>query len=65
MREYFFRIKSLCAGYEGKAVVRDVELGIGRGEILSLIGPNGAGKSTVLRSIAGQLKVMGGAVKPT
>ncbi len=62
MREYFFRIKSLCAGYEGKAVVRDVELGIGRGEILSLIGPNGAGKSTVLRSIAGQLKVMGGAV---
>ncbi len=62
MREYFFRVKGLWAGYEGKAVVRDVELGLCKGEILSLIGPNGAGKSTVLRSIAGQLRDMGGTV---
>lgn len=62
MREYFFRVKGLRAGYGGKAVVEDVEVLLGRGEILSLIGPNGAGKSTVLRSIAGQLRLMGGAV---
>lgn len=62
MREYFFRVKGLQAGYGGKAVVEDVEVLLGRGEILSLIGPNGAGKSTVLRSIAGQLRLMGGAV---
>ena len=62
MRESFFRVKGLQAGYGGKAVVEDVEVLLGRGEILSLIGPNGAGKSTVLRSIAGQLRLMGGAV---
>ena len=62
MREYFFRVKGLRAGYGGKAVVEDLEVLLGRGEILSLIGPNGAGKSTVLRSIAGQLGLMGGAV---
>ena len=31
-----------------------------KGEILCLIGPNGAGKSTVLKSIVGQLRLLGG-----
>lgn len=62
MREYYFRVKNLWAGYDGKAVVRDMNIGLPKGEILSLIGPNGAGKSTVLKSIAGQLRLIKGAV---
>jgi molybdate transport system ATP-binding protein len=31
----------------------DVELSIGRGEMVAILGPNGAGKSTVLRALAG------------
>lgn len=33
--------------------VRDVNLKVGRGEIVGLIGPNGAGKSTTLHAIMG------------
>lgn len=62
MDNYFFSVRNLCAGYGGKVLVRGMEFGLARGEILTLIGPNGAGKSTVLKSIAGQLKLLGGNV---
>ena len=56
------QMRELTAGYRGVPVLRDVTVGIPRGEIVALIGPNGAGKSTLLRSIAGQLKPMAGCV---
>ncbi|QGJ71019.1 Aliphatic sulfonates import ATP-binding protein SsuB [Planctomycetales bacterium 10988] len=37
----------------GKPAVRDLNLAIESGEILSLVGPSGCGKSTLLRMIAG------------
>lgn len=46
-------IKHLTAGYGGPLVLKDVNLHVNEGEIVTLIGPNGAGKSTVLRSIFG------------
>lgn len=49
-------------GYEGRPLIKNVELALKKGEILTLIGPNGAGKSTVLKSIAGQLALLGGTV---
>lgn len=52
----------MCVGYDNKSVVKDIEIALEKGEILTLIGPNGAGKSTVLKSIAGQLGLLGGAV---
>lgn len=59
---YYVEVKQLCAGYNKKPVVKNIEIALKRGEILTLIGPNGAGKSTVLRSIAGQLEIIGGVV---
>lgn len=53
---------AMAAGYAGKIIIEDVELGVNKGEILTLIGPNGSGKSTVLRSIIGQLGLIKGAV---
>ncbi len=35
----------------------DVELTVGRGEMIAILGPNGAGKSTVLRALAGLLAI--------
>ncbi|HVM01374.1 MAG TPA: ATP-binding cassette domain-containing protein [Acidimicrobiales bacterium] len=35
------------------ALVLDVELAVGPGEVVALVGPNGAGKTTVLRALAG------------
>lgn len=59
---YYFRTEELSVGYQGKPIVKEIEIGIDRGEILTLIGPNGAGKSTLLKSIAGQLRPLGGTV---
>lgn len=62
MGNYYFSTKKMCVGYDNKSLIKDIEIVLSRGEILSIIGPNGAGKSTVLKSIAGQLKLVGGTV---
>lgn len=43
----------LKRSFGGRAVVDDVSISIGAGEILCLLGPSGCGKSTTLRLIAG------------
>ena len=62
MREYYFQMQDLSVGYNGKPLIRDIVLGIEKGEIVTLIGPNGSGKSTILKSITRQLKLIGGKV---
>lgn len=55
MDTFYFQTKGLAVGYHGVPLIRDIEIGLKRGEILTLIGPNGAGKTTVLKSIIRQL----------
>lgn len=62
MKNYYFSTKKMCVGYDNKLLIKDMEIKLREGEILCLIGPNGAGKSTVLKSIAGQLGLLGGTV---
>lgn len=62
MKQYYFSTKEMCVGYDNRPLIKDVEIALKKGEILTLIGPNGAGKSTVLKSIAGQLALLGGTV---
>ncbi|WP_341646985.1 ABC transporter ATP-binding protein [Thauera sp. SDU_THAU2] len=45
-----------------RAIVEDVSLHVGDGELVGLIGPNGSGKSTVLRMIYRILRPTAGAV---
>jgi iron complex transport system ATP-binding protein len=60
MPDYYFHTQKLSVGYENTPILEDVTIEVNRGEILTLIGPNGAGKSTLLRSIARQIKTLGG-----
>lgn len=60
--EYYFKTKQMGVGYHGKFLIKDIEFGLQKGEILTLIGPNGAGKSTILKSIARQLALVSGVV---
>lgn len=62
MMNYYFQTRELCVGYPERTLLREIDLGVDRGEILTLIGPNGVGKSTLLKSMAGQLKLHGGAI---
>ena len=62
MADIYFNTSDLAVGYNGKALIHDINISIRRGEIVTLIGPNGSGKSTILKSITRQLKVIGGRV---
>lgn len=52
----------LTVGYDRIPLIRDINLSVGRGEILTLIGPNGSGKSTILKTITRQLREVEGTV---
>jgi branched-chain amino acid transport system ATP-binding protein len=55
-------VRGLMAGYGGVAVVRDLDLRVGAGEVVALLGPNGAGKTTTLLTLSGLLAPIGGSV---
>jgi branched-chain amino acid transport system ATP-binding protein len=46
-------VKDLTKHFGGLTAIHDLDLHIGKGEILGLIGPNGAGKSTLFNCVAG------------
>lgn len=56
------RLEGVSAGYAGSAVVRDLSLTVGEGEVVGLLGPNGAGKTTTLLTISGILEPLAGSV---
>jgi iron complex transport system ATP-binding protein len=49
------RMNRVTFSYDNGAVLRDVDLCVGRGEMVGLIGPNGAGKTTLIRLVSGIL----------
>lgn len=52
-------VNGLSKHYGNTQVLHDINLNIGKGEIVGLIGPNGAGKSTLLKAIMGLIKYKG------
>lgn len=55
-------VQDLSAGYEGRPVLRDVNLEVAPGEFLAVVGDNGAGKSTLALAAAGLIKPVSGRV---
>jgi ABC-type branched-subunit amino acid transport system ATPase component len=55
--------RKLSAGYGRVPVVRDLDLHVQAGEVVSLVGPNGAGKTTTLLALAGELPPLSGEVR--
>ena len=56
------QLKNVSAGYNGKAVVQNVDLDFLPGQVTVLLGPNGCGKSTLLKAALGLLPTMTGRV---
>jgi len=55
-------IRGLRVDYGRVGAVRDLDLDVEAGEIVSLIGPNGAGKSSTLKAIFGVVRASGGSI---
>jgi iron complex transport system ATP-binding protein len=50
------RVHGLDFTYKNINVLKDVGIGLNKGEVLSIVGPNGAGKTTLLKCIVGIVK---------
>jgi len=57
-----FRLDHVAVGYDGRAVLRDLDWSLLPGERIGLLGPNGAGKSTLLKLLRGELLPLSGEV---
>ena len=56
------RLQSVSRNFSGLKALRDVSLGISKGEVLGLIGPNGAGKTTLVNVVTGVTPASAGTV---
>lgn len=57
------RLRSAAFGYDGKPVVTDVDLEVGRGQVVAVLGPNGSGKSTLVKGLLGLSEHLSGQVE--
>lgn len=60
--EPLIEVNNLSAAYDGRTVLRDVNLTVYQRDFLGIIGPNGGGKTTLIKCILGLLKPTGGEV---
>jgi iron complex transport system ATP-binding protein len=56
-------VKNLYASYNGRDVLKQIDLKVERGIFMGLLGPNGSGKTTLLRCISGNLSPRKGTVR--
>jgi len=59
---HLLEIKGLSKSYDGREVVKGVDLSVKRGEIVGLLGPNGAGKTTTFYMVVGVIPPNSGSI---
>ena len=55
-------LKDLTIGYDNKIIMENINLDVGRGEIISILGQSGCGKSTLLKNIIGLYTPLKGSI---
>lgn len=63
MNENFLSLSGVSLSYTQEAILSDINLDLGLGEIGCLLGSSGCGKTSLLRSIAGFEKITSGEIK--
>lgn len=56
-------LHNVCAGYDGRCVLHNVNLNIRPHDFLGIIGPNGGGKTTLAKTILGLVKPANGNIR--
>ncbi len=63
-KDHIISLENLSIGYHPEeALLKDINLSAGPGEMVALIGRNGTGKSTLLKTMIGLLSSLGGTCK--
>ncbi|MEW9180313.1 ABC transporter ATP-binding protein [Bacillus mycoides] len=52
---HLLETKNLCVSFGDHHVIKDVNLTVQKGKLISIIGPNGAGKTTLFNLLSGQI----------
>jgi zinc/manganese transport system ATP-binding protein/zinc transport system ATP-binding protein len=60
MNDEIIRLSGMCAGYEGRTVLNEINLVIRPGEFVGIVGPSGSGKTTLMKVILGAVPVSRG-----
>ncbi len=55
-------VNSVSLGYEGKAIVTNLNFSVNKGDYLCIVGENGSGKSTLMKTLLGQKNVLNGKI---
>ncbi len=55
--------EAVTIGYDGMAVVSDINLRVSRGQRISIVGPSGSGKTTILKAMWEEDQVLSGTVQ--
>jgi phospholipid/cholesterol/gamma-HCH transport system ATP-binding protein len=61
--DVLIEVEHLDAGYDGKAILDDVNFSIRAGEVFGILGGSGGGKSTILKHMIGLVPPVAGQVK--
>ncbi|MBN1913283.1 MAG: LPS export ABC transporter ATP-binding protein [Candidatus Omnitrophica bacterium] len=59
---HLLEVKNLSKSYDGREVVKGVDMSVKRGEIVGLLGPNGAGKTTTFYMVVGIIQPNSGSI---
>ena len=62
VHDSIFQCSSLSSGYGDMTIIRDIDMEVGRGEIVTILGKNGMGKSTLMKTIMGFLPPSTGSI---
>ncbi|HNL36558.1 MAG TPA: ATP-binding cassette domain-containing protein, partial [Agitococcus sp.] len=60
MTEILVELKQVQLVAEQRTILRDIDLVLPRGQIVTLIGPNGSGKSSLVKIVVGLQKASAG-----
>lgn len=55
--------ENVRAGYDGRAVVKNVTFAVEEGDVVAVLGPNGSGKTTLLKALLGIIPLKEGRVR--
>ena len=61
-KDMILEINGVTQGYGKKAVIEDINMTAGSGEVVTVLGPNGSGKSTLIKTICNIMEPLGGTI---